>query len=65
MIASPKNELEAGDAMHHSNMKGSNSGQIATSAVKKGKAEGMQAYEMFNPLEMESGSGARLEYLNG
>ena len=26
MIASPKQELEAGDAMQHSNMKGSNSG---------------------------------------
>lgn len=65
MIASPKHELEPGDAMQMSNMKGSNSGQIVTSAVKKGKTEALQPYEMFNPLEMESGSGARLDYMNG
>ena len=41
MIASPKHELEPGDAMQMSNMKGSNSGQIVTSAVKKGKTEAL------------------------
>jgi hypothetical protein len=65
MIASPKQELEPGDAMHLSHMKGSNSGQIATSAAKKGKADGLQAYEMFNPMEMDAGTGPRLDYMNG
>ena len=48
-----------------SHMKGSNSGQITTSAVKAGKANGLQSYEMFNPMEMETGNGARLDFRGG
>ena len=65
MIASPKHEPEPGESMHMSHMKGSNSGQIATSAVKKGKTDGLQPYEMFNPMEMEVGNGTRLDYMQG
>ena len=65
MVASPQQQLESEDSIHMSHMKGSNSGQITTSAVKAGKANGLQSYEMFNPMEMETGNGARLDFRGG
>ena len=47
-------------------MKGSNSGVIATSAVKSGKGNGLQSYDMFNPMELETGNGGtRLDFISG
>jgi|APSaa5957512535_1039671.scaffolds.fasta_scaffold194418_1 hypothetical protein len=51
MIASPKTDFDPVDMTQNSNMKVSNSGCIKTSAIKKVKADNLQAFEMFNPLD--------------
>ena len=40
---------------------------IATSAVKSGKGNGLQSYDMFNPMEMETANvgGTRLDFISG